>query len=189
MTGVVVLPPGLESIEGIEAVLYALETCFKQNLPTYITNVKEEWDLISDCSFDLPIPDDSSYRIINSEEALPDEVASFPFVLIMGLLDRPEDEAMENDEGDNYWHDIVVRVWVKGDVASTVSLQTFRYAEAIKRCLKSFANGAYDDTGTVQIIAWRIQNLGASYSSTSQISPFFQICDITCSISVFRAWA
>jgi hypothetical protein len=184
----IVLTSGIDQIEGLEAVLYVIKLLLQEHLPTSIAEVKAEWDTITGEALPLDPPDDTAYRLLNSESALPDEVDQFPFVLIMGLTSRPDDEAMEQEEGDVYWHDVVIRTWVKGDVPSDLTKQNYRYGEAIMRALHLFKSGAYDSTGT-QVVSWIIKGLSASYSSTTEQSPFFMVSDISFSCGVLRSWA
>ncbi len=184
-TAQLTLPTDLETAEGIEAVLQVLLLAVKEKLPTYIAAVEAEWDTID--HLELDDPDSNSYAIINDEEALPEEVSAFPFVVVMGFQDRPEDEAIEQKDIDFYVYSVKVRVWVKGDIASEVTKRTFRYADAVKRVLKYYAEGAYDSNGT-QTVCWTIRNISGLYSALSPGSPYFMCGDIDAQIGVFREW-
>jgi hypothetical protein len=181
----ITLPAGLESIEGIEAVLYTVLLVLKEILPDKLDEIEAEWTDLAPIT--LPDPDNAAYAIVNDEDTYPDESDTFPNIMIMGFQDVPDETKVENPALDLYVYECAVRVWLKGDIASDVTKQVFRYGDAIKRVLKYVGDGTYDADGN-QHITWTIRNISGRYSSVSPVLPYFQAAQIDFQVRVFREW-
>ena len=181
----VTLPAGLESIEGVEAVLQTLMVVLKEILPDKLDEIEAEWVDIEDLTLDDP--DDKAYSIVNDEDTYPDEDDTIPSVLIMGFQDLPDELYVDNPEVDLYVYECAIRVWLRGNVAPDITRKVFRYGDAVKRTLKYVGEGTYDSDGS-QHIVWSIRNIAGRYSSVSPVSPYYQAAQIDFQIRVFREW-
>jgi len=177
---------GLNSIEGMEALLDILVLMLKDSLNSYIQEVETEWRSIHNIK--LPLTDENSFVIANDEDSIPSESTVFPQIYLFGFDDNPDESLVEQFDADLYRHNVAIRLWMKSSTPTELTRQIYRYAEAIKRTVKKFANGAQDSTGAASVV-WVIEKIAGRYSSVSPTTPYFMACQVDFSIKYWREWS
>jgi len=179
------LNPMLGSAEGIEPILEVVSLILKDSLNSKIAEVTAEWAGLVDV--DLPYPEPTAFSITNDEDNFPADIDTFPYILIMGFDDVPEDAAIEQPDADVYRYSLALRIWMRSNTPGDLTRQIYRYGEAVKRTLKKYATGAVDTAGNPSV-TWVLDGITGRYSSVSPTSPYFMAAQIECRIRCWREW-